>query len=67
MSATNNSVYLYAFSQTINSSGLLTTLARQQAGVWLAIGGNANITPVIAKGRVFAASYRPLRNFGLLN
>jgi hypothetical protein len=65
LSAKNNSIYLVAFSQTINSSGQLTQLTKQLAGIWLNVTGNANIVPVVANGRVYVASYRNLTIFGV--
>ncbi len=35
------------------------------AGDWPNTGGNANIVPVVANGRVFVANYRALSIFGL--
>jgi hypothetical protein len=60
----NNNMYLYAFSQTI-SSGTLTQLFKGPAGTWPNQGGNANIVPVVANGRVYVATYQQLDIFGL--
>jgi hypothetical protein len=63
--ATNGNVYLYAFSQNLNSSGQLTRLTRQFAGIWPSLTANANIIPVVANGRVYVATYRFLAIFGV--
>ena len=65
LSATNNSVYLVALSQTINSSGQLTQLTKQIAGDWPSVTAIANIVPVVANGKVYVASYKFLAIFGL--
>jgi hypothetical protein len=52
-------VNLYAFAE--NGSQLYSTAA----GTWPNTGGNANIVPVVANGRVYVASYRSLAIFGL--
>ena len=55
---------LYAFAAT-PSGGTLPLLFSSQAGAWRNSGGNANIVPVVANGRVFVASYKQLTIFGL--
>jgi len=35
------------------------------AGTWPYTGGNANIVPVVANGKVYVASYKELAIFGL--
>jgi hypothetical protein len=62
---TGGNLYLYAFSQTLTSSGQLTQLTRQPAGIWPSITANANVVPVVANGKVYVASYRFLAIFGL--
>lgn len=57
--------FLYAFSETKDSTGHLTMLRRLLAGTWPNTGGNANTVPVVANGRVFVASDRQLSIFGL--
>ena len=52
-------VNLYAFNESGNQ--LLATAD----GTWPNTGGNANIVPVVANGRVYVASYRSLAIFGL--
>jgi hypothetical protein len=62
---TDLNVYLYAFSPTLNSSGQLTQLTRQTAGIWPQLTANANIVPVVANGRVYVATYKFLAIFGV--
>jgi len=38
---------------------------RARAGIWPNVGGNSNLVPVVANGKVFVASYRELQIFGL--
>jgi hypothetical protein len=53
-------VTLYAFNPTDGS-----TIYSGVAGNWPNVNGNANITPVVANGRVYVASYKQLNIFGL--
>ncbi len=64
-SSATTTQFLYAFSETKDSTGYLTMLRRLPAGDWPNTGGNANIVPVVANGRVFVANYRALSIFGL--
>ena len=59
-------VNLYAFAAT-PSSGTLTQLFTSPAGSWPNTGGNANIVPVVAKGKVYVAAFQSLTIFGLTN
>lgn len=52
-------VNLYAFDES--GTQLISTVA----GTWPNTGGNANIVPVVANGKVYVASYRSLAIFGL--
>ena len=64
---TNNSpadVSLYAFAGKPSGSSL-TQLFSGVAGTWPNTGGNSNIVPVVANGRVFVASNKQLAIFGL--
>ncbi len=65
----NNSpanVLLYAFdAQPAGGSTTLTQLYSGVAGNWPNTGGNANIVPVVADGKVFVASNQQLAVFGL--
>ena len=54
------SVNLYAFS----AEGTLIQLFSSPAGTWPNTGGNANIVPVVANGKVYVASYQALTIFG---
>jgi hypothetical protein len=63
-STTDQSVYLFAFNPDTGATP--TTLFMGQAGTWPNVGGNANVVPVVANGRVFVASHQQLRIFGLL-
>jgi len=57
---------LYAFSETL-TGGKLTQLFKGLAGEWGpdSMGGNANIVPVVANGRVYIATYKQLAILGL--
>ena len=55
-------VSLYAFNAT-SSGGTLATLFQAPAGTW-PYGGNANIVPVVANGKIYVASYKKLMIFG---
>jgi len=60
-------ITLFAFeAQPPNSSSTLQTLYQAPAGYWASTGGNANIVPVVANGKVYVASYEQLDIFGLL-
>jgi len=64
---TNNSpadVSLYAFAGKPSGS-TLTQLFSGVAGTWPNTGGNSNIVPVVANGRVFVATNKQLTIFGL--
>jgi hypothetical protein len=43
----------------------MTQLFRGAAGAWPNTGGNANLVPVVANGKVYVASYKELEIFGL--
>jgi hypothetical protein len=55
-------VKLYAFKADDGS-----TLFQGVAGTWPNTGGNANIVPVVANGKVYVASFQSLAIYGLLN
>jgi hypothetical protein len=57
-------ISLYAFKGE-PSGGSLTQLFQATAGTWPNVGGNANIVPVVANGRVYVASNKQLTIFGL--
>ena len=57
-------IWLYAFKGT-PSGNTLPPLFQARAGNWQSpAGGNANIVPVVADGKVYVASYRELDIFG---
>jgi hypothetical protein len=60
----DNHVTLYAFDAT-PSGGALKQLWKGEGGTWPNTGGNANIVPTVANGRVYVGSYKQLRIFGL--
>jgi len=43
----------------------MTQLFHGVAGIWPNVNGNSNLVPVVANGKVYVASYRQLRIFGL--
>ena len=57
-------VVLFAFKGE-PSGGNLTQLFQGNAGTWPNTGGNANLVPVVANGKVFVASNQQLAVFGL--
>jgi hypothetical protein len=56
-------ITLYAFSATV-SNGSLPLLYSSPAGNWPFLGGNANVVPVVANGKVYVAAYQSLTIFG---
>lgn len=57
-------IWLYAFKALPSGgSSTLTQLFAQPVGTWA--GGNSNVVPVVANGRVFVATDRKLTIFGL--
>jgi hypothetical protein len=54
---------LYAFA-AMPVNGTFTQLYSSPAGQWPNLGGNANIVPVVANGKVYVASYQALTIFG---
>jgi hypothetical protein len=54
---------LYAFAAA-PSNGALTQLYSAPAGQWPNLGGNADIVPVVANGKVYVAAYQSLTIFG---
>ena len=57
---------MYAFDAK-PTGGNLPQLWTGDAGSWPNNGGNANIVPMVANGRVYVASYQELQIFGLLD
>jgi hypothetical protein len=58
------SLDLFAF-KSEPQGGQLQTLYQGTAGYWDSTGGNANIAPVVANGKVYVASYEQLDIFGV--
>jgi hypothetical protein len=58
-------VSLYAFDATASGTALTTLHAGIVAGTWPNTGGNANIVPVVANGKVYVATFKQLAIFGL--
>lgn len=61
----NTNVWLHAFKGTASGNTLQPLFTGILAGSWPNQGGNANIVPVVANGKVYVASYRELDIFGL--
>ncbi len=59
-------ITLFAFASEPSSGGSLETLYQGTAGAWASYGGNANLVPVVANGKVYVASYEQLDILGLL-
>jgi hypothetical protein len=57
-------ISLYAFAAQGGGS-TMTQLFQGTAGTWPYTGGNANVVPVVANGKVYVASYKQLAIFGL--
>jgi hypothetical protein len=58
-----NKISLYAFDP--ESGSTMTQLFVGTAGTWPNIGGNSNLVPMVANGKVYVASYQRLLIFGL--
>jgi hypothetical protein len=56
-------VWLYAFRATPAGAHLAQPLFSAAAGTW-PYGGNANIVPTVANGKIYVASYQQLMIFG---
>jgi hypothetical protein len=54
---------LYAFA-AMPVNGTFTQLYTSPAGQWPNLGGNANVVPVVANGKVYVGSYQSLMIFG---
>jgi hypothetical protein len=56
----DENVFLYAFNANTGAQ-----IFSAQAGTWPNTGGNSNIVPVVANGKVYVASYQGLAIFGV--
>ncbi len=56
-----NKVWLYAF----DPENKMTRLFKSPAGNWPNVGGNSNLVPVVANGKVYVGSHKQLQIFGL--
>lgn len=63
--AKGNPLFLYAFNPESVTSGVMHELVKIQAGFWPNTGGNSNLVPVVADGKVFVASNKQLQIFGI--
>jgi outer membrane protein assembly factor BamB len=63
VSSSSTDINLFAFDP--ESGATMTQLFKASAGTWPNLGGNANLVPLVANGRVFVASNKELRIFGL--
>jgi hypothetical protein len=59
-----DNIGLYAFNPESGGS-TMTLLFKSHAGTWPNQGGNANLVPVVANGKVYVASNKQLQVFGL--
>lgn len=59
----NGKVWLFAFRGTPSGANLAQPLFQAPAGTW-PYGGNANIVPTVANGKIYVASYQQLMIFG---
>jgi hypothetical protein len=64
LSAASNGLALYAFNPDAGGT-TMTQLFQGLAGPWPNQGGNANLVPVVANGKVYVGSDKQLRIFGL--
>jgi hypothetical protein len=61
VSQANDKVWLYAF----DPDNKMSTLFKGLAGYWPNQGGNSNLVPVVANGKVYVGTNKELRIFGL--
>jgi hypothetical protein len=64
VSSQNNSISLYAFNPE-STGASLAPIFKITAGAWPNLGGNSNLVPVVANGKVYVASNKELKIFGL--
>jgi len=63
-STASNGINLFAFNPEAGGA-TMTQLFTGSAGTWPNTGGNSNLVPVVANGKVYVASNKELRIFGL--
>lgn len=63
-SAVSKGIFLYAFDPE-SGGGTLTKLFQGAAGTWPYFAAHSNIVPIVANGRVYVASYKALKIFGI--
>jgi hypothetical protein len=64
-SSASSPVYMYAFDPDSLTGTAMTQLFKGVAGNWPNLGGNSNLVPVVANGKVYVASYQQLKIYGL--
>ncbi len=57
-------LYLHAYDPESHGTPM-KQIFRARTGIWPNVGGNSNLVPVVANGKVFVASYRELQIFGV--
>jgi len=65
-SSPNQPIVLYAFNPDSVSGTTMQLLVKTVAGNWPNLNGDANLVPVVANGKVYVASNKQLRIFGLV-
>jgi hypothetical protein len=63
--AAGSPIFLYAFNPDSLTGANMKQLFRGQAGTWPNLGGNSNLVPLVADGKVFVAAHGQLRIFGI--
>lgn len=63
-SASANTIFLYAFNPDTGGT-TMTELFRSAAGNWPNFNGDSNLVPIVANGKVYVATNKALKVFGL--